>query len=650
MVSRFRLIRALAVCAPLFVAGGDATAHEDDVKKPPTKAKAELQKARKQMDAAKQKLAQDGKYRCCVKPPPTAKAGGCDTCAKMHGSCNCGANLAQGKGVCGDCLAGWKTGRGAFPNVNKDEVKLLHSGHQALPDVKAPSPEVAQAQETLVAAKRTLVKEQRFSCCISKGGCDECAYEASCPCAKELAKGEQGKGVCGQCFDGQHAGHGRIQGVDPSHVKLNPEQHGMQEMEGFAGIPHTREASGTAWQPDSTPMHAHEQSIGLWKAMQHYNAFLAYDRQSGPRGDSQFNSINWWMGMASRQVGKGDLMLRVMLSLEPATVGSRGYPLLFQTGETYRGEPLIDRQHPHDFFMELAARYRHPIGEQTAVSLYFAPSGEPALGPVAFPHRVSAMDNPAAPIGHHWQDASHITFGVLTAGISHRNAQLEGSIFTGREPNEERWDIDRMKFDSYSGRLTYNFGPNWSAQGSYGYLHSPEPLHPGDDVRRATFSVMHNQPREDGGNLATTLVWGRNSAHGGKTDSWLLESSLNLANRNTFFGRLERVGKTGEELGLVSAQGLPPDTIHRITQLTLGGVHELTPGKGYQTGVGGALTFNWTPEELKQIYNKSPLGFWLFLRIRPAAMQHGGAQGAAAADGNIKNGKGEKPKADPHKP
>ena len=614
------MIAAAALMLAFLFTGGRILAHDDEdtKKKPPTKAKADLVRVRHEMDAAKQKLTQEGKYRCCVKPPPAAKVGGCDTCAKMHGSCNCGANLVQGKGVCGDCLAGWKSGRGAFPDVKKDEVKLLHSGHQAVPEAKRPSPDIARAQETMVAAKRILVKEERFSCCIGKGGCDECAYEASCPCAKRIAQGEKGKGVCGQCFDGQHAGHGRIAGVDPHTVKLDPQHEHHMEMEGFAGIPHTREASGTAWQPDSTPMHAHSETIGLWNAMQHYNAFLAYDRQGGPRGDSQLNSINWWMGMASRPLGKGELMLRTMLSLEPATVGKRGYPLLFQTGETYRGAPLVDRQHPHDFFMELAARYRHPVGEATSLSLYFAPSGEPALGPVAFPHRLSAMDNPAAPIGHHWQDGSHITFGVLTAGIAHRNAQLEGSIFTGREPNEERWDIDRMKFDSYSGRLSYNFGPNWSAQASYGYLHSPEILHPEDDVRRTTFSLMHNLPRDDRGNWATTFVWGRNSAHGDRTDSLLLESALNLSNKNTVFGRIERVTKTGEELDIE-----PHDAKHRITQLTIGGVHELTPGRSYQTGIGAAFTFNWTPSSLEPLYGKSPTGFWAFLRIRPAAMQHG---------------------------
>src|SRR5207237_7797222 len=169
-------------------------------------------------------------------------------------------------------------------------------------------------------------------------------------------------------------------------------------------------------------------------------------------------------------------------------------------GQSYGGKPLVDRQHPHDFFMEVAARYRHPIARNTALSLYVAPSGEPALGPPAFMHRISAGDMPMAPITHHWMDSTHIAFGVLTGGVSHANAQLEGSIFTGREPDEHRWNFDPIHLDSYSGRLTVNPGPNWSLQGSYGYIKSPESLRPDEDVRRTTVSAIYNQPRADGGN------------------------------------------------------------------------------------------------------------------------------------------------------
>ncbi len=324
--------------------------------------------------------------------------------------------------------------------------------------------------------------------------------------------------------------------------------------------------------------------------------------------------------MARRPVHNDELMLRVMLSLEPLTVTPTGYPLLFQSGESYHGHPLVDRQHPHDFFMELAARYRHPLAKDSGLSLYVAPSGEPALGPPAFPHRLSAMDNPAAPISHHWQDGTHITFGVLTAGAWHRNMQLEGSVFTGREPDEFRWNLDPMRFDSYSGRLSYNPGPNWSLQASYGYLHSPESLHPTEDVRRSTASAIYVLPRRDGGFWANTLVWGRNSSLGRNSDSLLLETSLNLANRNTFFGRFEYVQKTGEELAL-----MPSDQKFDIGQFTLGAVHDFVPHRAYQLGLGASVTFTVHPSDLDAIYGSFPVSYWLFLRIRPAPMAHQGS-------------------------
>ncbi len=600
-------------------------AHEDEKTKhlPPTKARPELEAARRQMDAAKTQLLAQSKYACCIKAPAGSKVAGCDLCAKENGSCQCGVSLAQGKGVCGECLGAWQQGRGAFPGVHPKSVTLLASPHQKKEGEAAPPPpELAQARETLNHAKRTLVQEGRYVCCVGHGGCDECAYEASCPCGRQALLGQKGEGICAQCYDGWYAGIGRLSGLTAQEMKMNPMQmggpHGMHGMMEFAGVPETQEASGTAWQPASTPMYAYHWQSGRWSLMAHYNAFLAYDRQDGPRGDYQYNSINWAMLMARRPVRSDELMLRAMLSLEPLTVTPAGYPLLFQTGESYAGKPLVDRQHPHDFFMELAARYRHPIGSNSGAVVYLAAVGEPALGPPAYPHRLSAMDNPAAPISHHWQDSTHITPGVLTVGGWVRNLQLEGSIFTGREPDEHRWNIDPMRFDSYSGRLTYNPGRNWSLQASYGYLHSPEQLHPEDDLRRTTASAVYVAPRRDGGFWATTFVWGRNNIHRTNADSLLLESSLNLANRNTIFGRLEYVQKPGEELNL-----LPADKKFEIGQFTLGAVHDFTPNRTYQMGIGASVTFSAFPASLEPIYGSSPVSYWLFLRIRPAPMRHG---------------------------
>jgi hypothetical protein len=383
----------------------------------------------------------------------------------------------------------------------------------------------------------------------------------------------------------------------------------------FGPFPDGRNASGTAWQPESTPMHGHHSMFGGWSIMTHYNAFLSYEEQSGPRGDEQVNSVNWLMLMATKRDDENEFTLRGMFSLEPATTTRRGYPLLFQSGEAYQGQPLVDRQHPHDFFMELAARYRRLISPDTAVSLYVAPSGEPALGPPAFPHRISAMDNPAAPISHHWLDSTHISFGVLTAGVAQKTWQLEGSWFNGREPDDDRWDIERPSLDSYSGRFTWNPSPEWSAQISHGYLESPEELHPEDDVRRTTASVMHLTELGDGRKLGTTLAWGRNDGHG-VTDAFLIEPSI-MTKRYTVFARAEYVEKTGEELNLQ-----PDDRKIPIKQLTLGATHEIVRNRPWQLALGGSVTWSFMPRDLDAVYGRRPIGFWLFLRLRPAAMNH----------------------------
>ena len=384
----------------------------------------------------------------------------------------------------------------------------------------------------------------------------------------------------------------------------------------FGGIPDSRDASGTAWQPDATPMHAHHMMNGDWATMVHYNVFLAYDDQSGPRGDEQINSINWLMLMATKRDADNELTFRGMFSLEPATTTKKGYPLLFQSGEAYNGTPLIDRQHPHDFFMELAARYRRVLDPDTILSLYVAPSGEPALGPPAFPHRMSAMDNPAAPISHHWLDSTHISFGVLTAGIARKTWQLEGSWFNGREPDDDRWDIEKPELDSYSGRLTWNPSSEWSAQVSHGYLKSPEELHPEEDLHRTTASLIHTTKLGSGSHIATTFGWGRNDPGNLATDAYLIEPAY-ITDSYSVFMRAEYVEKTGEELGL-----LPDDRKIPVKQLTLGATRELVDARPWKLALGASVTYSFKPADLDSVYGDDPVGFWVFFRLRPAAMAH----------------------------
>ncbi len=267
--------------------------------------------------------------------------------------------------------------------------------------------------------------------------------------------------------------------------------------------------SGTSAQPNSTDEPMIMRSRGKWMFMFHGVAFLNALQQSGPRGYDKVFSTNWFMPMAQRQIGHGELTLRTMLSLEPATVTHRFYPLLFQQGETAFGKPINDGQHPHDFIMELAALYDLRLGEHALLSFYAAPVGDPAMGPSAYAHRASASENPVATLGHHLQDSTHIADDVVTGGLAYKKARIEFSGFHGREPDEFRWDIDSGAIDSWSTRLTVQPGQNWSAQYSFAHLSSPEQLHPEDDVQRMTASVSYNRPFTRG-SWASTLLWGRN--------------------------------------------------------------------------------------------------------------------------------------------
>jgi hypothetical protein len=407
-------------------------------------------------------------------------------------------------------------------------------------------------------------------------------------------------------------------GHDPvarTHGEMEP----MHELHaGPLGLPHSRTGSGTSWLPDSTPMHALMTRAGGWDLMLHANVFVGYTSFGGDRGDSEVTSVNWVMGMASHQLGGGELTLRTMLSLEPLTVGDEGYPLLLQTGETADGEPLHDRQHPHDLFMELAALYSTAVTDDIGVQVYVAPAGEPALGPTAFPHRISAMADPLAPLGHHWEDSTHITFGVLTLGVFTGDWKLEGSWFNGREPDENRWDLDLRAPDSYSTRLSWNPGPSWALQASYGYLASPETLEPDVSVQRITASVMRND-RMGSRNLATTLAYGQNvESTGDSTPALLLESTLDLDARNTLFGRAEYVRKSGHHLVLPEPMA---EQMYDLGSIGLGAAHYFDPVGGFQAGLGVRGSAMVLERDLEPVYGtRVPLGAMLFLQIRPAAM------------------------------
>jgi hypothetical protein len=393
-------------------------------------------------------------------------------------------------------------------------------------------------------------------------------------------------------------------------------QQPMPGMTGPLGISMERMGSGTTWIPDAVTLPSVHFMGTTWNSMLHGFVFAQYDWQDGPRGDTQFGSLNWGMLMASRKLGGGWLQLRTMLSLDPATVTGRGYPLLLQTGESYRGEPLRDRQHPHDFLMEIAALYERPVADDLALSLYVAPSGEPALGPVAFMHRPSAMDDPVAPLSHHWQDATHIAFGVITAGVFSSSWKIEGSVFNGREPDDRRWNIDPIRLNSYSARMTLNPSANWSVTAGYGSIESPSPSHQAT-MRRFVASALHGRRVGNSGQWASALIYGVNDVDDHDiTRSILAESEIVIDGANTVFGRAELVEKTGEEL---VTDAINADELARLGHVTLGYIRELWQPGGATLGLGVRGTVNVVPVALEATYgSRTPVGALVFVRLRPA--------------------------------
>lgn len=377
--------------------------------------------------------------------------------------------------------------------------------------------------------------------------------------------------------------------------------------------------SGTDVEPNSTPTAMLMTMQHGWMVMFHGEAFLSEIQQSGPRGADKLFSTNWFMPMARRKAGPGTLTLRTMLSLEPATITDRRYPELFQEGETAYGLPLVDGQHPHNFFMEVAAFYDYKLTERSLLSIYAAPVGDPALGPPAYPHRASAAEDPLAPLGHHLQDSTHISDDVITVGVAYRKVRLEASGFHGREPGEDRWQIDQGKIDSWATRVTVNPGHNWSMQYSIGELHAPEALFPTEDVRRMTASVMYNRPHASG-NWASLLLWGRNQslADGNVGNSCLLESTLQFLHRNESWTRIENVDRTNELLA--GEHPLPPGFgeryFARVQAYTAGYDRDVGHMPHLSTALGGQITFYGVPDVLKPLYGGNPVSVTLSLRLR----------------------------------
>jgi hypothetical protein len=409
------------------------------------------------------------------------------------------------------------------------------------------------------------------------------------------------------------------------HSQMDHAQMGQMPMEGMApavhaghamamtgalgSYPMTRESSGTAWQPDSSEHDALHVMSGDWTLMAHGVLNLVADHQSGRRGDDQIFASGMLMGMAQRPLGNGTLQFKAMLSPDPL-MGKRGYPLLLASGETANGtDRLIDRQHPHDLFMELSASVSQNIGSNSSAFLYAGLPGEPAFGPPAFMHREAIMDSPEAPITHHWLDSTHISFGVVTGGIVLDRVKLEVSRFNAREPDQHRWNIETGPLDSTAVRVSWNPARTLSLQGSWGKFKDPEQLEPGVDQKRWSASALWADEIAPGWKLAGTLAWGRKTVEHHNDDALAAEASLKHQSW-TVFGRAEMT----ENRELTDVEH---GAAYRVGKASLGAVRDFRIAKDWSLGAGGLIAVNLVPDALAPNYGgHNPIGTMGFLRVK----------------------------------
>jgi hypothetical protein len=408
----------------------------------------------------------------------------------------------------------------------------------------------------------------------------------------------------------------------PEHAQhqTSPESmdHGGQEISTMAamtgalgGYPIGRDASGTSWQPDVSShggLHAHR---GDWMFMGHAMLNAVYDWQDGPRGDEETFLAGMIMGSARRDFANGGtLNLRAMLSPDPF-MGDDGYPLLLAAGETADGvEPLVDRQHPHDLFMELSASYAQRVAANTSLFVYGGLPGEPAFGPPAFMHRMSAMDSPEAPITHHWFDSTHITFGVVTAGVVHGDWKIEASQFRGREPDEDRFDIETGDLDSTSVRLSWNPTETLSLQASWAEITSPEGLEPDEDEERWSVSGIYTRPIRDHGWWTATLAFAnKERSDGVSLNAWLAEAAWHPNDRWTVFARGEAIET--DELGAVHH-----GPVEDVQRLSLGAIRDFRINQNAVFGIGAVAQQHFTSDTLDPLYGGDPQGAMAFVRLK----------------------------------
>jgi hypothetical protein len=398
--------------------------------------------------------------------------------------------------------------------------------------------------------------------------------------------------------------HGKMAGMSMEHGAAS-----MAMKAALGPYPVQRESSGTAWQPDTSEHSGAMIMSGEWMLMAHGVLNLVADHQSGPRGEDKAFASGMLMGMAQHPLGNGTVQFKAMVSPDPL-MGPSGYPLLLASGETANGrDPLIDRQHPHDFFMELSGSVSHNIGPNSSVFVYGGLPGEPAFGPPAFMHREAILDSPEAPISHHWLDSTHITFGVVTAGLVFDGAKIEVSRFNAREPDQHRWNIETGPLDSTSVRLSWNPTNTLALQGSWGHFVSPEQLEPGVNQGRLSASLLWADELAPGWKAAATLAWGRKTAQHHHDDAFAAEASVKHAGW-TVFSRAEMI----ENRELTNAQNGPA---YRVGKVSIGTVRDFRIADHWSVGGGGLVAVNFVPDALAPAYGgHNPTGAMAFVRVK----------------------------------
>jgi hypothetical protein len=366
-----------------------------------------------------------------------------------------------------------------------------------------------------------------------------------------------------------------------------------------------------------------EQSAG-WRLMQDGVVYGLFNHQGGPRGGDEFVVPNWWMGVWTRDRGPSQFGLNAMFSLDAATVGKSGYGEIFQVGEALDGKPLIDRQHPHDFFMQLAASWKRSIGGRTFLTIAGGPSGEPTLGPVAFIHRASAAGLVMAPLGHHTFDSTHVSFGVVTGALERGRWVFEGSVFNGREPDDERWDFDFGALDSFAGRVWFRPSKAWEVQVSTGKIREPEELVEGDLVRTTTSASYFRTDAR--GFKAFTGGYGVNAAHGEHRHGIFGEFTVERG-ANSMFGRAEwqqtetdllvtgEVG-SGDHAAHAFAEATAGKDASPVAAFTIGGARNIASWRGFDGALGAEVVFYRVPDALTETHGEHPVSFQVFFRLR----------------------------------